>query len=77
MILLHPRSRLPLYWLAGIAMLVGLGVLGLAAVNGYPMPLVWRGLVALGVGLVALRLVLRHVARQAAVADEGSSPGNP
>ena len=63
MILLHPSVRLPLYFLAGVSTLVGLAVLGLAATNGFPFSLIWRGLLALAVGVIALRLGMRHTAR--------------
>ena len=62
MILLHSSVRIPLFLLAGISLAAAAVLLGLAAMNAYAMSLIWRGVLALVVGLISLRLARRHVA---------------
>jgi hypothetical protein len=62
MILLHRTARIPLFILAGLAFVASVGILGLAGANGYPFALLWRGILAFVVSVVALWLGWRRVA---------------
>ena len=62
MILLHRSTRIPLFLLAGISFVASIGILGLADANGYPFALLWRGILAFIVSVVALWLGWRRVA---------------
>ncbi len=59
---LHPATRIPLFALAAIAVMAALWIGLLASANGWPLALLWRAIAALGIGAIAIRLALKHVA---------------